>query len=81
MDSNPARRRQVSLEKPTPKPQPKDSRNCDEKTRDTARRRRQDFGDKNGALQGDSRAHTRAYVTAESPQQSPFLAQKPTPTK
>ena len=41
--------------------------------------RRQDFGDKNGALQGDSRAHTKAYVTAESPQQSPFLAQKPTP--
>ena len=41
--------------------------------------RRQDFGDKNGALQGESRAHTRAYVTAESPQQSPFLAQKPTP--
>ncbi len=41
--------------------------------------RRQDFGDKNGALQGDSRAHTRVYVTAESPQQSPFLAQKPTP--
>ena len=40
--------------------------------------RRQDFGDKNGALQGDSRAHTKAYVTAESPQQSPFLAQKPT---
>ena len=43
-------------------------------------RRRQDFGDKNGALQGESRAHTRAYVTADSPQQSPFLAQKPTPT-
>ena len=41
--------------------------------------RRQDFGDKNGALQGESRAHTRAYVTAGSPQQSPFLAQKPTP--
>ncbi|WP_232048581.1 glycosyltransferase family 9 protein [Helicobacter canis] len=41
--------------------------------------RRQDFGDKNGALQGDSRAHTRVYVTAESPQQSPFLAPKPTP--
>ena len=55
--------------------------------------RRQDFGDKNGALQGDSRAHTWAYVTAESPQQnkgyrsaladvsleSPFLAKKPTP--
>ena len=41
--------------------------------------RRQDFGDKNGALQGDSRAQLYAYVTAESPQQSPFLAQKPTP--
>ena len=41
--------------------------------------RRQDFGDKNGALQGDSRAHTWAYVTAESLQQSPFLAQKTTP--
>ena len=51
--------------------------------------RRQDLGDKNGALQGDSMAHTWAYVTAESPQQnkgyrsaladvsleSPFLAQ------
>ena len=51
--------------------------------------RRQDFGDKNGALLWRSRAHTQAYVTAESPQQSPFLAQnkrsavsleKPTPT-
>ena len=41
--------------------------------------RRQDLGDKNGALQGESRAHTLAYVTADSPQQSPFLAQKPTP--
>ena len=33
---------------------------------------------KMGLCFGDSRAHTRAYVTAESPQQSPFLAQKPT---
>ena len=29
--------------------------------------RRQDLGDKNGALQGESRAHTLAYVTADSP--------------
>ena len=55
--------------------------------------RRQDLGDNNGALlkkhrlrravslvlQGESRAHTRAYVTTDSPQQSPFLAPKPTP--
>ena len=41
--------------------------------------RRQDLGDKNGALQGESRAHTWAYVTADSPQRSPFLAPKPTP--
>ena len=43
--------------------------------------RRQDFGDKNGALQGESKARTWACVTAGSPQQSPFLAQKPTPQK
>ena len=41
--------------------------------------RRQDFGDKNGALQEQTWAQLYAYVTAESPQQSPFLAQKPTP--
>ncbi|KAA8711487.1 ribosomal protection-like ABC-F family protein [Helicobacter canis] len=55
--------------------------------------RRQDLGDKNGALQEQTWAHTRAYVTADSPQQnkgyrsaladvsleSPFLAPKPTP--
>ena len=41
--------------------------------------RRQDFCDKNGALQGESRARTWACVTADSPQQSPFLAKKPTP--
>ncbi|KAA8709122.1 hypothetical protein F4V45_05515 [Helicobacter canis] len=41
--------------------------------------RRQDFGDRIVALQGDSRAHTRAYVTAESSQQSAILAKKPTP--
>ena len=38
--------------------------------------RRQDLGDRIVALQGDSRAHTRAYVTAESPQQSAILAPK-----
>ena len=42
--------------------------------------RRQDFGARIGVLQGDSRAHTWVYVTAESPQQSTILAQKPTPT-
>ena len=36
--------------------------------------RRQDFCDKNGALQGESKARTWACVTADSPQQSPFLA-------
>ena len=41
--------------------------------------RRQDFGDKNGALQGESRELPKAVMTAGSPQQSPFLAQKPTP--
>ena len=41
--------------------------------------RRQDFCDKNGALQGESRVRTWACVTADSPQQSPFLAKKPTP--
>ena len=41
--------------------------------------RRQDLGDKNGVLQEQTWAHTRAYVTADSPQQSPFLAPKPTP--
>ena len=41
--------------------------------------RRQDFCDKNGALQGESKARTWACVTAGSPPQSPFLAKKPTP--
>ena len=41
--------------------------------------RRQDFCDKNGALQGESRELPKAVMTAGSPQQSPFLAQKPTP--
>ncbi len=41
--------------------------------------RRQDFEARIVALQGESRAHTLAYVTADSPQQSAILAQKPTP--
>ena len=58
-------------------------------TNSTNAARRQDFGDKNGALQDESRARTWACVTADSPQQnkgyrsaladvsleSPFLAQ------
>ena len=43
--------------------------------------RRQDFGARIVALQGESKARTWACVTADSPQQSPFLAQKPTPQK
>ena len=41
--------------------------------------RRQDFGDRIVALQGDLREHTRAYVATESSRQSAILAQKPTP--
>ncbi|WP_110554801.1 glycosyltransferase, partial [Helicobacter cinaedi] len=41
--------------------------------------RRQDFGAKNGALQGGARELPKAVVTADPSQQSPFLAQKPTP--
>ena len=41
--------------------------------------RRQDFGDKNGALQGQTWELPKAVMSAGSPQQSPFLAQKPTP--
>ena len=41
--------------------------------------RRQDFEVRIVALQGESRAHTKAYLTADSPQQSAILAQKPTP--
>ena len=53
----------------------KDSRILHDGTNSTNAARRQDFGDKNGALQDESRA----CVTADSSQQSPFLAQKPTP--
>ena len=42
--------------------------------------RRQDFGDKNGALQGESRELPKVVMTADEPKQSPFLAQKPTPS-
>ena len=41
--------------------------------------RRQDFGARIVALQGESKARTWACVTADSPQQSAILAQKPTP--
>ena len=41
--------------------------------------RRQDLGDKNGALQGESRDLPCVVMSADSPQQSPFLAPKPTP--
>ena len=37
--------------------------------------RRQDLGDKNGALQADARAHTRAYVTAATAAESAKSAQ------
>ena len=69
----------------------KDSRIFDKTTQNVFSQnatRRQDFGDKNGALQEQTWAHTWAYVTADSPQQSAILAQnkqsavsleKPTP--
>ena len=39
---------------------------------------RLDLSDKDGALQGESRAHTWSCATTATPQQSPFLALKPT---
>ncbi|WP_299326466.1 DNA methyltransferase [uncultured Helicobacter sp.] len=59
--------------------QAQDSRINKNHTNSTNATRRQDFGDKNGALQGESRELPKAVMTAGSPQQSPFLAQKPTP--
>ena len=41
--------------------------------------RRQDFCDKNGALQGETRELPKAVMTEAEPKQSPFLAKKPTP--
>lgn len=40
---------------------------------------RQDFCDKNGALQGEARELPKAVMTETEPKQSPFLAKKPTP--
>ena len=84
-----------SAQKPTPKPQKMDSSNAailNKLAKDSRifesqvqnvfcshATRRQDFCDKNGALQGESKARTWACATADSPQQSPFLAKKPTP--
>lgn len=39
----------------------------------------QDFGDKNGALQGEARELPQMVMTAAKPKQSPFLAQKTSP--
>ena len=41
--------------------------------------RRQDFCDKNGALQGEATELPKAVMTEAEPKQSPFLAKKPTP--
>lgn len=41
--------------------------------------RRQDFCDKNEALQGEARELPKAVMTEAEPKQSPFLAKKPTP--
>ena len=56
-----------------------DSRINKNHTNSTNATRRQDFGDKNGALQGQTWDLPKAVMSADSPQQSPFLAQKPTP--
>lgn len=42
---------------------------------------RQDFGDKNGALQDEARELPQAVMTEAEAKQSPFLAQKPTLSK
>lgn len=39
----------------------------------------QDFGDKNGALQGEARELPQTVMTEAKPKQSPFLAQKTSP--
>ena len=41
---------------------------------------RQDFGDKNGALRDEARELPKVVMTEAEAKQSPFLAQKPTPT-
>lgn len=51
----------------------------DSKAEFSSIQRVQDFGDKNGALQGEARELPQTVMTEAKPKQSPFLAQKTSP--
>lgn len=54
---------------------------CREDSKHNHNKWRQDFGDKNGVLQDEAMELPQAVMTEAEAKQSPFLAQKPTPSK